>query len=72
MLVAAIKAEYHQLSPGMGMRDSYTLTGLFYQLRLKLGMPAAREPAKAAGVEGEAGPNGKKPGPAPTKPEPKK
>lgn len=38
ILVASIKAEYHQLSEGMGMRDSYTLKGLFHELGKKLRM----------------------------------
>lgn len=39
LLVAAITAEYHRLSTGMIIPDSYTLKGLFYELRKKLGMP---------------------------------
>ena len=36
MLVAAIKSEYHKLSFGLAIPDSYTLKALFYQLGQKL------------------------------------
>ena len=36
MLVSAIKAEYHKLSVGTGIRDSSTLNGLYFELGKRL------------------------------------